>query len=154
MCHYSGPLSSDPPPCSLKPQPTTHLSLSPVFLWPSQAKLPHCMCTMWVAGDISPVLSCQYEETSAYPPPLHHNGLLSVIRMCLVWVYPISAAATSSSACLHHISLADKKKKIAFACGLGGCWEGGRGRKIEHVCEVQRCLSYRREHAVALRLCN
>ncbi len=45
------------------------------------------------------------------PIPTHYNRLLSVIRMCLAWVYPISAPATSSVARLHHVSLADNKKK-------------------------------------------
>lgn len=51
------------------------------------------------------LLSCWY-EASAHP---HYNRLLSVIRMCLAWVYPISAPATSSVARLHRVSLADKK---------------------------------------------
>lgn len=59
--------------------------------------------------------------------------------MCLVWVYTLSIApATSSVARLHHVSLADKKKRSVFACGIEAV-----GQKIRRACEVQRYLSGR-----------
>lgn len=42
----------------------------------------------------------------------HYNRLLSVIRMPLAWVYPISAPVTSSVARLHHVSHADKRGHV------------------------------------------
>lgn len=43
----------------------------------------------------------------------HHNRLLLEIRMCWVWVHPISAPAASSMARLHHT----QKKKPRFLRG-------------------------------------
>lgn len=67
---------------------------------------------MW-AGDIIPTSMLVW----GFSPSPHYNRLLSVIRMCSVWVYHISAPAASSITRLHHISLADKRKKHV-ACGM------------------------------------